>query len=71
MSEPLNVLEVKDQVGFRLTERDKQNIRVLMTAARINSPTKLLRDLMEREAETIRDAWQAQWASREEVGAGG
>jgi hypothetical protein len=49
--------EIKDQVGWRLSEQDKQDLRLLMTDRRQASPTALLRDLVHREAEATRRRW--------------
>lgn len=65
--EPLNVYGLKDQVGWRLNDRDRQNLNVLMAAHRTTSATKLLRELVEREAEIIRHVWQERIDRRAEA----
>ena len=56
-AEPFNVPEIKDQIGWRLTEQDKKNLRLLMADRREKSPTKLLRALVEQEAAPARQRW--------------
>lgn len=58
-AEPFNVPEIKDQIGWRLTEQDKKDIRLLMADRREKSPTKLLRALVEQEAAPVRRRWLA------------
>jgi type VI protein secretion system component VasA len=54
MAEPFEIPPLKDSVGWRLSTKDKQNLRLLMMDRREASPTKLLRDLVEQQADPIR-----------------
>ncbi|MET9385292.1 hypothetical protein ABZY09_30530 [Streptomyces sp. NPDC002928] len=54
-----NVPEIKDQIGWRLLEQDKKDLRLLMADRRESSPTALLRALVEREAAVVRRRWTA------------
>ncbi|MFF3363574.1 hypothetical protein [Streptomyces misionensis] len=56
-AEPFEVPEVKDQVGWRLSEQDKKDLRILMADRREKSPTALLRDVIHEEAEEARKRW--------------
>lgn len=56
--EPFRVPDLKDQVGWRLTKEDKQNLRILLADRRMTSVTALLRALVEQEAEPVRQRWQ-------------
>lgn len=57
MNEPFIQPELKDQVGWRLNERDKQNLRVLMFMSRQSNVSQLLRDLVEVHAEQAREGF--------------
>ena len=57
-AEPFNIPKLKKQVGWRLNERDAQNLRVLMADRRETNVTKILRDLVEQEAEPVRERMQ-------------
>ncbi|MEV7814268.1 hypothetical protein AB0P05_26615 [Streptomyces flaveolus] len=57
MAEPFELPELKDQIGWRLSEHDKQDLRLLMADRKQKSPTALLRDLVHAEAEATRERW--------------
>jgi hypothetical protein len=57
-TEPFTLPEIKDQVGFRPTERDKQNLRLLMANRRVTSVSDILRWAVEQQAEPVRQAWR-------------
>lgn len=59
MSKPYELPELKDQVGWRLTDEDKRNLRILLRARGETSVTRLLRDLAREQAEPVRRQWQA------------
>jgi hypothetical protein len=56
-AEPFTVPEIKNQIGWRLTEQDKKNLRLLMADRRETNYSKLLRELVEREAAATRVRW--------------
>lgn len=58
-AEPFGVPEVGSQIGWRLSEQDKKDLRLLMLAYRETSPTKLLRALVQQEAAPVRERWSA------------
>lgn len=51
--------EIKAQAGFRPSERDKQNLRLLMAERRVTSVSDILRWCVEQQAEPVRQRWQA------------
>lgn len=59
-----NVPDLKDQVGWRLTEQDKQNLRVIMAERQDIALSSLLRDLVQREADSVRQTWRARMTRR-------
>lgn len=63
--------EIKNSVGFRPTDEDKRNLRVLMTARRVTSVSDILRWCVEQQAEPVRQRWQEAVERRaEEPGSG-
>lgn len=58
-AEPFQVPDIKPQVGWRMNERDMQNMRLLMASRREKSVSGLLRALVEQEAAPVRRRWQA------------
>lgn len=55
MSEPLDIYGLKDQVGWRLNKRDKQNLAVLIMCRQERNITVLMRALLEEAAEAGRE----------------
>jgi hypothetical protein len=58
-TELFNIPDVGPQVGWRLSEQDKKDLRLLMADRREKSPTKLLRGLVQQEAASARQRWTA------------
>lgn len=50
---------LKDQIGWRLNEQDKKDMRIVMASVGVKSPTALLRALVQREAALVRRRWTA------------
>jgi hypothetical protein len=59
VAEPFPIPELKEQVGWRLSEQDKKDLRILMADRREKSPTALLRALVHERAEQARKRWLA------------
>jgi sugar diacid utilization regulator len=49
--------EIKDQVGWRLSEQDKQDLRLLMADRRQAVIVAVLREVIHKEAEATRRRW--------------
>lgn len=58
-TEPFRVPLIKDQVGWRPTEQDKKNLRLVMADRRESSISGLVRALVEQEADAVRQRWTA------------
>lgn len=56
--EPFELPVIKDSVGFRPTEQDKKNLRILMAERRVNRVSDILRWCVEQQAEPVRQRWQ-------------
>jgi hypothetical protein len=56
-TELFSIPDVGPQVGWRLSEQDKKDLRLLMADRREKSPTKLLRGLVQQEAASARQRW--------------
>lgn len=56
-TELFNIPDVGPQVGWRLSEQDKKDLRLLMADRHEKSPTKLLRGLVQQEAASARQRW--------------
>jgi hypothetical protein len=57
-TEPFNIPEIKDQVGFRPTDRDKQNLRLVMADQRETSVSNIIRWALEEQAAPVRQRWR-------------
>lgn len=69
-AEPFEVPDIKPQVGWRLLEQDKKDLRILMADRREKSPTALLRSMVHQEAEAARRRWLEAARRREEAANG-
>lgn len=69
--EPFEVPQLKDQVGWRLSEEDKQDLRIVMAQHREKSLSKMLRILVQREAAGVRRHWMANILRRAKGADGG
>lgn len=58
-AEEFTVPDFGPQAGWRMKEQDMKNMRLIMMDRREAVLGKILRDLVEREAETVRRRWQA------------
>lgn len=56
---PFNVPDLKKQVGWRMNEQDLKNMRIIMASRQEAVVSNILRDLVAREAATVRRRWQA------------
>lgn len=56
-AELFEIPNLKAQLGWRLSEQDMKDLRILMADRREKSPTALLRDIIHREAEAVRVRW--------------
>lgn len=63
--------DLKDQIGWRLAEQDKKDLRIVMADRREAVVSKLLRDLVHDEAEAVRRRWDASMKRRAEGAADG
>lgn len=57
-SEPFIVPEIKDFIGWRPNEKDKQHLRLLMADRRETNISKLLRELVGEAAVPVRKRWK-------------
>lgn len=57
--EPFTVPDLKDQVGWRLSDQDKKDLRILMASRRERNLTNLLRDVVHQEASAVRQRWSS------------
>ena len=64
--EPFVVPEIKNQVGWRLSEQDKKDLRIIMAHYQVKSLTGMLRVLVQREAAIVRKKWMANAQRRAE-----
>lgn len=55
--EVFNIPDIKGQVGWRLTEQDRKDLRIILADRRETNVSNLLRDLVQREAATVRQRW--------------
>lgn len=56
-TEPFNIPDLKDSVGWRLNDEDKQNLRIIMAERQDNIVSNILRDLVQHEATAVRQKW--------------
>ena len=66
-----NIPDLKDQAGWRLSEQDKQNLRVIMGERRDIVLSNILRDLVQREADAVRQTWRERMERRMKEAADG
>ena len=57
-AKPYRIPALKDQIGWRLTDQDKKNLRILLADRRETNVSQLLRDLVEEEAAPTRARWK-------------
>lgn len=57
-TEPFTLPEIKGTVGFRPSEQDRKNLRLLMAERRVTSVSDILRWAVEQQAEPVRRLWQ-------------
>ena len=55
--EPFNAPDLKDSSGVRWTERDKQNLRLLMADRRETAVSNIIKWALEEQAEPVRQRW--------------
>lgn len=57
-TELFNLPDLKDSVGLRLTEEDKQNLRILMADRREAVVSNVIKACITEAAEPVRQRWQ-------------
>lgn len=57
-TEPFNVPDLKDSVGFRLSKEDKQNLRLLMAQWQDGNVSAVIKRCVEQQAAPVRQQWQ-------------
>jgi hypothetical protein len=58
-TEPFNIPDLRDSTGIRLSERDKQNLRLLMVDRRETNLSDIIRACIAEQAELVRQRWLA------------
>jgi hypothetical protein len=59
MPEPFRVPDLQDRAGVRWTDRDKQNLRILMASRRVTSVSDIIKWALEEQAAPVRERWNA------------
>jgi hypothetical protein len=58
-TEPFNIPDLRDSTGIRLSERDKQNLRLLMLDRRETVVSNIIKWALEEQASPVRQRWLA------------
>ncbi|MGW2169155.1 hypothetical protein ACWC1C_01330 [Streptomyces sp. NPDC001705] len=56
-AEEFNIPDLKGQVGWRLDDQDRKDLRIIMADRREKHVSKVLRSLVQREAAAVRQRW--------------
>lgn len=55
---PFELPEIKDRAGVRWTERDKQNLRLIMADRQVSNVSDIIKWCVEQQAKPVRQRWQ-------------
>jgi hypothetical protein len=58
VAEEFDIPEVRAQVGWRLSDQDRKDLRILLADRREKVIANVLRDVIHREAEATRRRWE-------------